>query len=278
MLQLSNHDFYINPDFKPLHPNIPDREKDLLYKVLYFEKDKILYIYLHDMNETDSQTAKKVKEVGKGKKINKVIIDVRGNLGGDEQVWHNILKAIVADSLIYEAQLAYLNTELMRKKLSNHAKNSKVQIFEWLPDVEYLVTQYTPSYFVPDENSLKYKGKIYVLQDENVYSAGHSLTSYCRHIEQLVSVGEPTGLMAGFGLGPLLFQLKNSKFSFRLEPVIDVTNVNSALDVYQDFPEIVIELPFEEKRKYLDYIQFDVQNENCLYKYDYLFKKVLEMK
>ncbi|MCL2073193.1 MAG: hypothetical protein FWH18_04690, partial [Marinilabiliaceae bacterium] len=89
--------------------------------------------------------------------------------------------------------------------------------------------------------------------------------------------GEPTGLLAGFGLAPVLFQLKNSKFSFRLEPVIDVTKVNNAIDVYQDFPEIVIEFPFEEKRKYLDYDNFDMQNENNLYKYDYLFKKVLEL-
>ena len=146
-----------------------------------------------------------------------------------------------------------------------------------MPGTEYLVTQYDPTYFAPDSNSLKFSGKIYVLQDENVFSAGHSLTSYCSHIEQLISVGEPTGLLAGFGLLSTLYQLKNSKFSFRLEPVIDVSNAKCALDVYQDFPEIIIELPFEEKRKYLDYNWVDMQNENNLYKYDYLFKKVLEL-
>jgi len=274
IVQLSNPDFFPHPDFQPYpHPNPALREK----RVLYSENDNILYVFLPIMEDAENQIPEKVKEIGKDKEIKKVIIDVRGNRGGGDYVWQNLLKAIVADSLIYDAQMAFLNTELMRKRLDYHVKESQVQTFEWLPDAEYLITQYVPSYFVPDSNSLKYSGKIYVLQDENVFSAGHSLTSYCRHIEQLVSVGQPTGLLAGFGLAPILFQLKNSKFSFRLEPVIDVTNVNCALDVYQDFPEIVIEMPFDEKRKYLDYTDFDMQNENNLYKYDYLFKKVLEI-
>ncbi|MCL2073001.1 MAG: S41 family peptidase, partial [Marinilabiliaceae bacterium] len=213
--QVSDTTFFQNhPDFRVnSHPS--QREK----RALYFEKDKILYVYLPNMNETDNLTVEKIKEIGKGKDLKKVIIDVRGNLGGGDSFWHNLLKAIVADSLIYDAQMAFLNTELMKKRLDFHVNASKVQTFDWAPDVEYLVTQYVPSYFVPDSNSLNYRGKIYVLQDENVFSAAHSITSYCRHIDQLVSVGEPTGLLAGFGLAPVLFQLKNSKFSFRLEPV-----------------------------------------------------------
>jgi len=262
-----------NPDLNfYTHPS--DREN----RVLYFEKDKILYVYLKDMQDFEHKTAEKVKEIGRGKPINKLIIDVRGNTGGGDMIWHNILKAIVADSLIYDPKMAFLNTEIMRQRLIN-GQDSIVELrtFEWLPETEYLVKNYTPHYFVPDSNSLQYKGKIYVLQNEDVFSSGHSLTSYCSHIEQLVSVGEPTGLLAGFGLAPMLFQLKNSKFSFRMEPVIDVSNVNSALDVYQDIPEIVIEFPFEEKRKSFDYKKFDMQNENCLYKYDLLFQKVLEL-
>ncbi|MCL2073020.1 MAG: S41 family peptidase [Marinilabiliaceae bacterium] len=270
--QLSDFNLNQHPDFKH-YINPAKKEK----RVLYFEKDKILYIYLPDMNDTENYVPEKVKELGNNKVINKIIIDVRENLGGSDLVWIALLKAIVADSLIYDAQMAFLNTELMKKRLDFHVNASKVQTFDWAPDVEYLVTQYVPIYFVPDSNSLNYRGKIYVLQDENVFSAAHSITSYCRHIDQLVSVGEPTGLLAGFGLAPVLFQLKNSKFSFRLEPVIDVTKVNNAIDIYQDFPEILIELPFEEKRKYLDYKKFDMQNENNLYKYDYLFKKVLEL-
>ncbi|MDR2126060.1 MAG: hypothetical protein LBP63_04455 [Prevotellaceae bacterium] len=285
VIQLSDTSLSHNPDFK-YYNHLLNREN----RVLYFEKDKILYVYLKDMQDPEhiteetlkefgKGTAEKVKEIGNGKEINKIIIDVRGNKGGGDAAWHNLLKTIVADSLIYDPKVAFLNTELMRQRFDVKGKDSAIielQTFEWLPGTEYLFN-YDPFYFVPDSNSLRYKGKIYVFQDGDVYSAGHSITSYCRHVEQLISIGEPTGLLAGFGTAPILFQLKNSKFSFHLEPLIDLTNVNSALDIYQDIPEIVIEFPFEEKIKYLDYRKFDMQNENCLYKYDYLFKKVLEL-
>jgi len=268
--QLSDTTLAHNNDLK-YYDRLHRREN----RVLYFEKDKILYLYLREMEDLEYGT--KVKEFGKDKEIDKIVIDVRGNVGGTDVVWHNLLKAIVADTLIYHPQMAFLNTELMRKRSMTPDSIIEEKTFEWLPETEYFVRNLKPHYFVPDSNSLGYKGKIYVLQDDNVFSAGHSITSYCRHMEQLVSIGEPTGLLAGFGLAPFLFQLKNSKFSFLLEPVIDATNVSSALDVYQDIPEIHIEFSFEEKLKYLDYRRFDVQNENCLYKYDYLFKKVLEL-
>jgi hypothetical protein len=270
--QWSDRNLIHQSDFKFM-PNPSKKEK----KVLYFAQDKILYIYLNDMIDTKNTFIERVKEVGKDKELKKVILDVRGNKGGGDSFWHQLLKAIVADSLIYDVQMAFCNSELMRKRLGVPTESFIVQTFAWLPDTEFLVTRYAPDYFIPDSNSLKYKGKIYVLQDEDVFSAGHSLTSYCRHIEQLVSVGEPTGLLAGFGLSPLLYQLNNSKFSFRLEPAIDVTAVNCALDVYQDIPEIIIEYPFDEKIKALDYKWFDMQNENNLYKYDYLFQKVLKI-
>ncbi|MDR2980543.1 MAG: S41 family peptidase, partial [Bacteroidales bacterium] len=230
--QFSDTTLFRHPNFKYCLPH--KREK----KVLFFETDKILYIYLNDMYDAENTFIAKVKELGGNKEIEKIIIDVRGNRGGGDPFWHQLLKAIVADSLIYDVQMAFCNSELMRERLGAHAESTslKVQMFHWLPDVELLVTQYTPTYFVPDSNSLQYKGKIYVLQDEDVFSSGLSLTTYCSHVEQLVSVGEPTGLLAGFGLTPFLYQLKNSKFSFRLEPAVDITKANSALDVYQDFP------------------------------------------
>jgi hypothetical protein len=261
-------------DFVFIHPN------QIRKKVLYFPKDNLLYIYLNSMSINENELAEEVKTTGRNKEINKIVIDVRGNRGGSDMVWHQLLKAIVYDTLAYDAQMAFCNSELMNKHLGKQftdTNNVECKTFSWLPDISFSVTKFTTSYFIPDSNSLKYKGKIYVLQDEDVFSAGHSLTSYCRHIEQLISVGVPTGLMSGFGLNPILFQLKHSKFSFRLEPAIDVTDAKKAEDVYQDIPEILIEIPFEEQIKLLDYRFFDMQNEKCLYTYDYLFQKILEM-
>ncbi len=110
-----------------------------------------------------------------------------------------------------------------------------------------------------------------------MYSSGHSLSSFAAVNEQLVSVGQPTGLLAGCGINPMLFQLKHSKFTFRLETAIDVTNAQTPLDVYQDFPEMLVEIPAQDQLDYFKYQNYDRQSETFLYKYDFLFKHVLKL-
>jgi hypothetical protein len=257
-------------------------KKDVNETILYLEKDSILFIGLNRMNDPERKSVQQIKEIAKDKLINKIIIDVRDNKGGDDLVWHDILKAIVADTLLYDPVMAFKNTKRL-KKYYNYPnafydiKKLDVKQFEWLPEETFLVADFPPDYIVPDSNSLDYKGKIYILQNEEVYSAGHSLASYARHVEQLVSVGEPSGLLAGFGLNPALFQLKYSKFTFRLETAIDVSNATKPEDVYQDIPEIIINIPFEKKLEYYKDWYYDRHCEKYLYEYDYLFQKVLEM-
>jgi hypothetical protein len=249
--------------------------------VFYFEKDSLLFIGLNRMNDSERKTVQQIQEIAKDKPIAKVIIDVRGNKGGSDNVWHGILQAIVADSLVYDPVLAFKNTKRIKKYYQYvtfyDIKKFDVKQFEWLPGETFLVSNFPPQYIVPDSNSLNYKGKIYILQDEEVYSAGHSLTSYASHVEQLVSVGKPSGLLAGFGLNPALFQLKYSKFTFRLETAIDVSHATKPEDVYQDIPEIIINIPPEKELQYKKDWYYDRRCEKYLYEYDYLFQKVLEM-
>jgi hypothetical protein len=249
--------------------------------ILYFEKDKILFIGLNHMNDPERRSVQQIKEIAKDKQIDKVIIDVRGNTGGSDLVWRDILKAIVADTLVYHPVLAFKNTKRIKKYYTYvtfyNINKLDIKQFEWLPGETFLVTNFLPTYMIPDSNSLNYKGKIYILQNEEVYSAGHSLASYARHVEQLVSVGIPSDLLAGFGLNPALFQLKYSKFTFRLETVIDVSNATKPEDVYQNIPEIVINIPPEKKFEYKKDWFYNRHCEEYLYKHDYLFQKVLEM-
>jgi hypothetical protein len=250
--------------------------------ILYLEKDKILFIGLKSMSDPENKITEQIKEIAKDKPINKVIIDLRNNSGGSDLVWHGILKAIVADSLPYNPVMAFKNTKRI-KKLYDYPnafydiKKLDVKEFEWLPGESFLVTNFESDYIVPDSNSLNYKGKIYILQDEEVYSSGHALASYASHVEQLVSVGEPSGLFAGFGLNPALFQLKHSKFTFRLETAIDVSNATKPEDVYQNIPEVIINIPPDKKLEYKKDWFYDRHCEKYLYMYDYLFQKVLEM-
>jgi hypothetical protein len=244
--------------------------------IKYFLKDSILYIYLDKMTH-DSTFYDKIKAVGRDKAINKVVIDVRGNGGGSDLVWHKTLQAIIKDTLPYMAQIAFNDNKTMRKKLIGYKKITRFEKIGWLDNRKYGIISDTTMKIAPDTNSLNYSGTIYILTDRSTYSAASTLVNYAEHLDNLVSVGYSTGQMLGFGIMAPLFQLKYSKFTFRLACTMDITNCTKPIDVYHDFPEIEVYPTFEEEILYPHSI-YDTKSEEYLYNYDSMFKKVLELK
>ena len=57
--------------------------------------------YQNDYNIIDS-----VKKIGKGKPIEKIVIDVRGNRGGGDGFWMDLLSAIVKDTITFYDRVA----------------------------------------------------------------------------------------------------------------------------------------------------------------------------
>ena len=87
------------------------------------------------------------------------------------------------------------------------------QTIPFLDNTEFLIYAYSGS-DAPDTNSLQYDGKIYILQDKFVFSSTGTLLANAQSHSQLVSVGEPTGLILGRGFPAGVFQLPESKFTF----------------------------------------------------------------
>jgi hypothetical protein len=90
-------------------------------------------------------------------------------------------------------------------------------------------------------------------------------------------MGMSTGHMAGFGFNPWGFQLKHSKYTFSFEPAIDLSKAEKWEDTFQCVPEIEVIPSIEELENYRSYRSI-MELEEFLLTYDYLFKKVLEMK
>lgn len=244
--------------------------------VSYFPENKILYISLTTMMEDQDQFYSQIKEVGKSNVIDKVIIDVRDNPGGSDYVWMKVISAIVKDTIHYSNKLAFCDSKMMRKRLNNMKDILTCEKIPFLDNRSYGILN-AEMLIIPDTNSIQYDQKIYVLSNRNTFSAGFSLVRFANQVEQVVSVGSPTGQMVGFGLMPELFQLKNSKFTFRLACVMDVYNATKPEDIYQDHTEIEITPTFEEEVLYPRSV-YDMKSKPFLYKYDTGFKKVLELK
>lgn len=206
----------------------PDRPKN---DVSYFPEDRILYISLTTMMEDQDQFYAQIKEVGKSNVIDKVIIDVRDNTGGSDHVWMKVISALVKDTIHYSNKLAFCDSKMMRKRLNNMKDILSYEKIPFLDNRSYGILN-SEMLIIPDTNSIQFDQKIYVLSNRNTFSAAFSLVRFANQVEQVVSVGSPTGQMVGFGLMPELFQLKNSKFTFRLACVMDVYNATKPEDIY----------------------------------------------
>ncbi|HNY63243.1 MAG TPA: S41 family peptidase [Bacteroidales bacterium] len=251
--------------------------------VEYYPKERILYIYTDEMWDATNLFIDEIKNVGKNKKIDKVIIDLRDNYGGGDDFWQDMLSVIVSDTIKWLSTLALNDNEqcihFFTTEYPTHVTGKyHSQVIPTLNWKKMIVREQQYKYIIPDSNSLNYKGKIYIIQNENTYSAAHSMTSLARQDSNLISIGVPTGHIAGFGLNPWNFQLKNSKFTFQFETAIDLTKVQNPEDVFQDIPEMIVSPTLKEMFKYMDYgLILDKRSYDFMINYDYVFKKVLEL-
>jgi hypothetical protein len=240
---------------------------DTFKTVEYFSKEQVLYIRVPRMAlEYLNYYPLKIQQEGSRGPLKKVIIDIRNNPGGADNVWVSILENIIAAPIAYQNVLLCNNSPTMRNLFPKAAPNWKPYPISFLNQNIYGTYHIGSAVIKPDSNSIKYEGKIYILQNENIYSSAGSFTAVAQLAENLITVGTPTGRLLGRGINPLLFELPNSKLLYRIEPVIDFLNVQNAEDVFHDKVEIPIELTLEE---YLDRIS----SKDSLYAPDYLFKK-----
>lgn len=252
-------------------------------RVEYFVKEKILYIHLDKMIDDNKSFANKVIEKGKEKEINKIIIDVRNNYGGNDIGWKYLIRAIIFDTIKDECIIAVLNTpEILNRykysKTINNIEKWEIKTYNIIPKIQYLVSRTSPEYYIPDSLSLQYKGKIYVIQDENTYSSAQAFCSFANKQEQFITVGTPIGMIGGRALSAELFQLKNSKFTFRMGTTIEIYKEMTIYDFYNDYPEINIVEPYKEKLKRFNHTgNYDLFQYNYLIHQDYIFKKILEL-
>jgi hypothetical protein len=250
-------------------------------RIAYLPKQKILYIYTNMMSwQKDYNLIDSIKKEGMNKPIDKIIIDVRGNKGGGDGFWMNMLSAIIKDTLYFENKVAlnyndetkaYFNAEFPPEMTKEYVMKE----IPFLNNKKMLVHD-REDYIEPDSNSLQFGGKIYLFQDKDTYSSGHSFTSLARQIPQLVSMGMSTGHMVGFGFNPWGFQLKHSKYTFSFEPAIDLSKAEKWEDTFQCIPEIEVIPSINELNDYNSYRNI-TELEEFLLTHDYLFKKVLEM-
>lgn len=262
--------------YNSIKPKIEISKETFLKKELILKdviKDKIGYIYLPSMASKNGSIEKDLDLIGDY--INTLgnhkalIIDIRGNLGGSDRYWQGIVSKLTKDEIKVNGYRVYRNNSGIIKKYTN-AKNIKLQPIKSLPmNVKNNAPEEVLGKFSDFENTLydiksnpnlKFKGKIYLLVDEKVYSSSEAFAIFCKETEFATIIGQTTGGDGGV-IDPVLFDLKNSGLIVRMASCMYLNKDGICDEEFKTTPDFKI----EDSKRTSDY-----ENDNCI-------KKVLEI-
>lgn len=152
----------------------------------------------------------------------KLIIDIRGNGGGDDGYWMNdIVSPLISKKLTAryyelfrggEYEMPFLRSRKI--KLSNMSSLDGSIIKSFPPESnQFKYYSYEDFTVVPD-NSLDYRGKIYLLIDKQDFSASDAFASFSKVTGFAKLIGERTS-GDGISIDPIVFSLPNSGIVIR---------------------------------------------------------------
>lgn len=215
-------------------------------------KGKIASIYIPSMiNYTDIEQDKKIitEYLNNIEDYQALIIDIRGNGGGDTRYWNTFLLPLILKERIEVTTYNFYKDGNLIKEFFN-AINFKAPKIDNLnlssfpnlpPEISSDFKYYGKSILgvSPNKNSIKFKGNIYLFVDNNVFSASEGLTIFAKESGFATVIGEQTK-GDGIGSDPLIAMLPNSGYVFRFSKDMGVTSDGTCNEEYGTTPDYVV--------------------------------------
>ncbi len=258
---------FINSNIKNDKGNLDDSDyQNLTTDILI--KDKLAYIKINSM--LGEKFIADDREILSDflciiKSYPYLIIDIRGNGGGDTRYWQDFLLPRIIDKEYETTVYSFfkngdLNRKIIKQKgvkknvnefLTNRVFNDDVSSI--IKDFEY----YSKSKIKisPSKDSIRYKGNIYLLVDEGVYSSSETLASFCKETELAKLIGTKTG-GDGIGFDPMQIDLPNTGYVLRFANDLGITESGSINEMDQTIPDIRVDINYTYTTK--DLIDQDI--------------------
>lgn len=272
--EVTRNDYFITDEEENAQAAIkPDRT--ILSNVRFFSENDILYIKLEEM-ETDL-ARELISEIGKAvgeNPVERIIIDMRNNGGGSDMAWTNLIQYLTGEAVHTEYIWGIRDSKYLRgRRLDDFFQGEKKRI-SFLDNTEYILSKNIYTGEAPSEN-LGYDGQIFLLSENNYSSAG-AFAEYAKQQDNITLVGKESGYLLGVGTNPLMFTLPHSNINFRMEPVVDLKDVNSAEDVMHDSVEVRINPTLDQIVKMYAY-SGDLSSYDYLFNYDVYIAAVMAL-
>ncbi|MDU5262582.1 MAG: S41 family peptidase [Clostridium celatum] len=215
---------------------------------------KIGYIYLPQMygvygeiTEKDIESDMKIigDYINKLEDYKALIIDIRGNSGGDDMYWRSIVSKVASDDIESKGYLAFRSDNKIMKDYIDKREirvdsidNLPKELLENAPkDIMTDFSEFMESTVVIEsDNKSKFKGNIYLLVDDAVYSSSESFSIFCKDSGFATLIGEKTGGDGG-GIDPILFDLENSGLIIRMASDMYLTGQGICNEEFKTKPD-----------------------------------------
>lgn len=193
-----------------------------------------------------------------------LIIDLRGNGGGDSRFWMlNVVSPLIARSITWRFTIAVKDGDYIRRflaaNLELHAENvrgsievidrsrlesmlTEEQMRNLPPEVlgpgfgDLVLTETT----IEPTGDIPYRGKVFLLVDQSVYSSAESFAVFCKATGWATVVGECTG-GDGVGYTPVIAVLPNSGLALLFPVDMGLNPDFTANEEMHTIPDVLVE-------------------------------------
>ncbi|AEY66543.1 S41 family peptidase [Clostridium sp. BNL1100] len=186
------------------------------------------------------------------KDYSKLIIDIRGNGGGNDRYWiENIVQPLISKPLSNKIYWVFRGATFEEPFISHMIGNGYDRL-DLVREINREGLTNTPpelkknfKYYkkvvntIYPVNSINFKGKIYLLVDKYVFSSAEAFAIFSKNTGFATIVGEKTG---GDGIvgSPLICALPNSGYVFSLSITMGLTDNGTCNEEFKTNPDVEI--------------------------------------
>jgi hypothetical protein len=253
--------------------------KENEFHIHWFAKDSVLYLKIPSMSYSPKRMQQFKEKILSyhSKSIKSIIIDIRGNTGGNDKAWTELLSVIIKTPIKYPYCFLTNTDNDVIKRIQPRQKNKK-RIFECVDtNYPFQVSEEGTGIIKNHKQNLGYEGNIYLLVDEDIYSSAGAFASLCTKTDRIKTIGMPTGKMLGMGATPSVFVLPNSRLIFTMELMLDAAGVSKAEDFYHDHINYPVTPSINYYKYWYDPARPYTIGEKTMYEHDEVFLKALEI-
>lgn len=222
--------------------------KDIELKDLV--ENKVGYMYIPQMNSASGSIDDDMKRISSYmeeiKDYRSLVIDIRGNMGGDDQYWIDLVSNISDKNYKCKGYRLFRNSSNVIENYTK-ARNVKLNNIDELPMLSNAPKEATNmfTHFEYNEEVVEgkakdpFKGKIYLLVDSDVFSGAESFAIFCKEQKFATIIGSQTG-GDGYVYDPVLFKLNNSGLIVRMSSTMYLTESGICDEEKKVTPDVAV--------------------------------------